>query len=52
MSKKDDPNYKKLCGDIPKDLFLDFKKTCVDKGLDMSTALELIVSAWVKENKK
>lgn len=52
MAKKNDPNYKKLCGDIPKELFLEFKKTCIDENIDMSTALELIVSNWVASHKK
>jgi hypothetical protein len=52
MAKKDDPNYKKLSGHIPKELFTDFKKILIDKGLDISTALEIIVGEWVEANKK
>ncbi|AVH68646.1 hypothetical protein [Nostoc sp. 'Peltigera membranacea cyanobiont' N6] len=48
MAKKDDPNYKKLCGLIPKTLFNDFKKWCVDNDKDLSEGLEIAVTEIIK----
>lgn len=48
MAKKDDPNYKKLCGLIPKQLFNDFKKWCVDNELDLSEGVEQAVTALLE----
>ena len=52
MAKKDDPNYGKVSGHIPKELLLNFRKVLLDKDLDISTALEFIIYEWVKKNKK
>lgn len=52
MAKKDDPNYGKISGHIPKELLLEFRKILLDKRLDISTALELIINDWVESNKK
>ncbi|GJD22622.1 hypothetical protein RIVM261_075780 [Rivularia sp. IAM M-261] len=52
MAKKDDPNYKKLCGHIPKELFNELKKACVDANLDQSEALEVAVRQWLESLKK
>ncbi|NQZ65209.1 hypothetical protein [Crocosphaera sp.] len=53
MAKKNDPNYKQLCGHIPKELFLEFKKICLDRGVDQSQALEIAIKQWIStdENK-
>ena len=48
MAKKDNPEYKQLCGHIPKEKFTDFKKSCLDRGVDQSTALEQAVDIWLK----
>ena len=50
-AKRDDPNYKKLCGLIPKSLFNDFKKWCVDNEKDLSEGLELAVTNILNQKK-
>ncbi len=50
MAKKDDPNYKKLCGLIPKELFNDFKKYCIDKNIDLSQGVEKAVTMLMQND--
>jgi hypothetical protein len=42
-TKKNDPNYKTLRGDVPVNLFKEFRKFAVDHDMDNSQALETLL---------
>lgn len=49
-AKKDNPEYKKVCGHVPNTVLIKFKKLCLDKNLDLSTALEIAIIDWIEKD--
>jgi len=52
VQKKIAPNYKKLCGMVPTQLFIEFKKWCIDNSMDLSEGMEFIVRKGIKKPAK
>ncbi len=44
--KKDDPNYAVVRGHVPIDLYKRFKFFCVEKGVDNSEGLEVVLREY------
>jgi hypothetical protein len=44
--KKDDPNYAVVRGHVPIDLYKRFKFFCVEKGVDNSEGLEVVLRGY------
>jgi hypothetical protein len=44
--KKDDPNYAVVRGHVPIDLYKRFKFFCVEKGVDNSEGLEVVLQGY------
>jgi hypothetical protein len=49
MRKRDDKNYVNLTGYITPTLAERFRNHCLKKGIDYSTALEILVGRWVEK---
>ena len=47
MRKRDDKNYTIVAGNINPTLAISFKNHCIKKGVDQSTALEMLLSKWL-----
>ncbi len=50
-SKRKDPNYLQLIGDIPVNLATDFKALCVLNHLSVSDGMEEAIKNWVEDRK-
>jgi hypothetical protein len=51
QSKRKDPNYTQLIGDIPVALATEFKALCVLNHLTVSDGMEEAIKNWVKDRK-
>jgi hypothetical protein len=47
MGKRDDKNYTIVAGNINKTLAYRFKNHCLKKGIEQSTALEMLLRKWL-----
>jgi hypothetical protein len=50
--KKDDPNYAPVRGHVPVELYKKFKIFCLDRGVDNSEGLELLLSEYFELKEK
>jgi hypothetical protein len=48
-NKRDDKNYRQLCGYIPKDLMLRFKLAYTAAELDQSKGMEAAIRLWTAQ---
>ena len=50
--KKDDPNYAPVRGHVPVELYKKFKIFCLDRGVDNSEGLELLLTEYFESKEK
>jgi hypothetical protein len=50
--KKDDPNYAPVRGHVPVELYKKFKIFCLDRGVDNSEGLEVLLSEYFEGKEK
>jgi hypothetical protein len=51
-NKREDKNYRQLCGYIPKDLALKFKLAHTAVEIDQSEAIEAAIRLWVAQTQQ
>jgi hypothetical protein len=51
-NKREDKNYRQLCGYVPKDLVLQFKLAHTAAEIDQSEAMEAAIRLWVEQNQQ